>query len=196
MLRYQSNMRAILIAALTILVCLVCLTGATLALFTSNEEDGTIGIITTAGDVAVDIVDATDGKTSLVGTVLQFQTSAENSEVLFEPGATFRTQGFQIKNIGSVPVNFRLYVSRDEEMDMDAFLEAFDIWLSADPSKPDAARELNEFEGSLAVGANTEETYYLFIKMKENAGNEFQNRIYTGIGVTVYAVQGNVAIGA
>ena len=196
MFRYQSNMRAIVIAALTILVCLVCLTGATLALFTSDEGDGTIGIITTAGDVAVDIVDAADGKTSLVGEVLQFHTSAQNREVLFEPGATFRTQGFQIKNVGTVPVNFRLYVSRDEEMDMDAFLEAFDIWLSADPSKPDAACDINEFEGSLAPDGNTKQTYYLFIKMKENAGNEFQKRTYTGIGVTVYAVQGNATIGA
>jgi hypothetical protein len=30
--------------------------------------------------------------------------------------------------------------------------------------------------------------------MKDTAGNEFQGKTYTGIGVTVYAVQGNVTI--
>ena len=37
-------------------------------------------------------------------------------------------------------------------------------------------------------------TYFLIIRMKEEAGNAFQNKKYTGIGVTVYAVQGNVEI--
>ena len=197
MFRYQSNMRAIVIAALTILVCLVCLTGATLALFTSDEEDGKIGIITTAGDVAVDIVDAEDGKTSLVGEVLQFQLTAENREVKFEPGATFYTQGFQVKNVGTVPVNFRLYISRDEEIEeaytMEEFLSAFDIWIATTKNKHAAPQSLNEFTGSLSVDANTE-TYYLFVKMKEDAGNTFQGRSYEGIGITVYAVQGNVSV--
>jgi hypothetical protein len=30
--------------------------------------------------------------------------------------------------------------------------------------------------------------------MKETVGNEFENKKYTGIGVTVYAVQGNATI--
>ena len=197
MFRYQSNMRAIVIAALTILVCLVCLTGATLALFTSNEEDGRIGIITTAGNVAVDIVDAEYNEISLVGNVLQFQTSATNREAKFEPGATFRTQGFQIKNVGSVPVNFRLYISRDEEIDaeftMEEFLSAFDIWISTNPDNHVGAQSLNEFTGTLPVD-HVSDTYYLFVRMKDDAGNEFQGRSYEGIGITVYAVQGNVSV--
>ncbi len=197
MFRYQSNMRAIVIAALTILVCLVCLTGATLALFTSNEEDGRIGIITTAGNVAVDIVDAEYDEISLVGNVLKFQTSATNREAKFEPGATFRTQGFQIKNVGSVPVNFRLYISRDEEIDaeftMEEFLSAFDIWISTNPDNHVGAQSLNEFAGTLPVD-QASDTYYLFVRMKDDAGNEFQGRSYEGIGITVYAVQGNVSV--
>ena len=34
----------------------------------------------------------------------------------------------------------------------------------------------------------------LYIKMKETAGNEFSNEHYSGIGITVTAVQGNVPI--
>ena len=40
MLRYKSNKQACIIAALVILLCLVCLAGSTLALFTSDPEDG------------------------------------------------------------------------------------------------------------------------------------------------------------
>lgn len=193
MFRYKSNKQAFIIAALVILLCLVCLTGATLALFTSDSNDGTIGIITTAGDVKVDIVDASSEAT-LVGKVLQFQTSQDRKEILFEPGAVFYTQGFKVKNVGDIPVNFHLYVSEDEDIDMEEFNEAFEVWISTSPTNPANAKKLTDFTGRLEVGKSSESTYYLLIKMKESVGNEFQGKTYTGIGVTVYAVQGNASI--
>ena len=193
MFRYKSNKQAFIIAALVILLCLVCLAGATLALFTSDPNDGTIGIITTAGDVKVDIVDASSEAT-LVGKVLQFQTSQDRKEILFEPGAVFYTQGFKVKNVGDIPVNFHLYVSEDEGIDMEEFNEAFEVWISTSPTKPANAKKLTDFTGRLEVGESSESIYYLFIKMKESVGNEFQGKTYTGIGVTVYAVQGNASI--
>ena len=117
----------IIIASLIIALCLVCLAGSTLALFTENA--GTIGIITTTGDVEVDIVDTSEKEESLVGKTLQFMTTAENSVVLFEPGATFYTQGFKIKNEGTAPVQFTLSVSEDEKIDMEEFKKAFDVWI-------------------------------------------------------------------
>ena len=78
MFRYQSNKKAFVIAVSVILLCAICLTGATLALFTSGGKDGTIGIITTTGVVKVDLVDAADEETSLVGQVLQILTSSDN----------------------------------------------------------------------------------------------------------------------
>ena len=211
MSRYKSNKQAFIIAVLVILLCLVCLTGATLALFTSDVNDGTIGIVTTSGDVEVDIIDASPDAapdTSLVGTSLKFETEDDRDEILFEPGVTFRTQGFKIKNKGNVPVNFSLYVSEDEMIDMKDFVDAFDVWIATDPEKTDAPDEKMPFLGSLGVGEdnNESDTYYLFIKMKESAGNDLQGREfyqkklfdekkeYRGIGVTVYAVQGNVKI--
>ncbi len=201
MFRYKTHKQAIIMTALVILLCLICLTGSTLALFTSDPNDGTIGIITTAGDVEVDLVDANTG-VSLVGSVLQFQTSADQKEILFEPGATYRTQGFKIKNLGNIPVNFRLYLSENEikdeknnVIDLQKFMETFEIWLSTDPTNPENAMPLEPFRGSLDAAEKREsETYYLFVRMKTDVGNEFQGKTYTGIGVTVYAVQGNVDI--
>ena len=74
MFRYKSHKQAFIMTALVILLCLVCLTGATLALFTSDPNDGTIGIITTSGDVEIDIVD-TSGAT-LQNKALDFITAS------------------------------------------------------------------------------------------------------------------------
>ena len=191
MFRYKkSNKQAFILAALIILVCLACLSGATFALFTSSSNDGTIGIVTTSGSVEIDIVD-TSG-TTLQGRSLEFVTLTD--DYLFEPGATFYTQGFQVKNAGNIPVNFSLSVSKDDKIDMKEFDEAFEVWIVRvdDENFADAERITN-FKGRLEVGQNSE-TYCLFIKMKETAGNEFQGKTYTGIGVTVYAVQGNATI--
>ena len=121
MLRYRTSKQAYIVTALIILLCVVCLVGSTLALFTSNKEDGTIGIITTAGTVRVDIVDALDEKISFAGKALPFLTPRGNEELLFEPGATFYTQGFKIKNSGDVPINFHLAVNRSTAEDMQDF---------------------------------------------------------------------------
>ena len=193
MLRYKTYQQSFVIAALVILLCLICLVGATLALFTSNVNDGTIGIVTTAGFVKVDIVDTSDMPESLVDKVLNFQTSSEQPRILFEPGATFYTQGFRIQNKGDIPIRFRLYISEDETIDMTEFKEAFEFGLTTDPTNLENFNELPPFQGKLEVGEMSE-TYYLVIRMKDTVGNEFQGKTYTGIGITVYAVQGNIDI--
>lgn len=191
MFRYKSHKQAFIMTALVILLCLVCLTGATLALFTSDPNDGTIGIVTTSGDVDVDIVDTAG--TTLQNRSLAFITSVGNAEPLFEPGATFYTQEFHVKNTGDIPVNFSLSVSKDEKIDMEEFNEAFELWIVKADDDYKNAEKLTEFKGRLEVGESSE-AYRLFIKMKESVGNEFQGKTYTGIGVTVYAVQGNAQL--
>ena len=191
MLRCKSNKNALIIATLIILLCLACLTGATLALFTNSPLDGTVGAITTSGLVDVDIVDTTDEQNSLMGDKLQFQTTVINQEILFEPGAMFHTQAFMVKNEGNVVINYRMYVSNDQRINMTAFGNAFDVWITTDRTNPESGTLLKDFTGRLEPG-HTSDEYYLFVKMKESATNEFQGATYEGIGVTVYAVQGNV----
>ena len=191
-MRKKSHKQALIVGAIIIMICLACLTGATFALFTNNPDDGTIGIVTTSGDVSIDIVD-TDGVT-LQGKALGFITSSEDEEPLFEPGATFYTQGFQIKNLGDIPVNYSFAVSKDERIDMNEFNAAFEVWLAhASDINNREAEHLQKFKGRLEVGGISD-VYYLVVKMKEDAGTEFQGKTYDGIGITVYAVQGNVEI--
>lgn len=191
MFNYKSKRQALVTSVLITLLCFTCLTGATLALFTSDPSDGTIGIVTTSGDLEIDIVD-TYGVT-LQNRALEFIVSSD--EQYFEPGVTFHTQGFQIENKGTIPVNFSLSVSKDDNINMEEFEEAFEVWIvRAGEENLANAERLTNFKGTLAPG-DSSEVYHLYIRMKETAGDEFQEKIYTGIGVTVYAVQGNVQIG-
>lgn len=183
--------RTIIILIAIISFCVVCIGGLTWALFASGSEDGTIGVNVTTGKVKVDIVDDEDN--SLVGDILDFITTDTSDSLYFLPGATYYTQGFRVKNTGNIPMNFRVYVSEDESVDKEEFEEAFELYITTDPENLETAEKLLSFTGALGV-EETSGTYYLVVKMKETAGNEFQGKTYTGIGVTVYAVQGNVSV--
>ena len=191
---YDSERRkktTIIILIIINLLILTTIVGLTYALFTSGGDDGKIGVNVTSGECKIDIVDAEDK--SLVGDVLDFVTEEKKDKIYFEPGATYYTEGFEVKNIGNIPVNFRVFISEDEENERYKFQEAFELWITKDVSNLENAERLTEFTGRLEVDA-TSETFYLVIRMKETAGNEFQNKTYTGIGITVYAVQGNAPI--
>lgn len=188
MFRYKTRRHAFIIAAMVILICFVCLVGATLAIFT-DELDGAIAIVTTSGEVKVDIIDPQTGA-SLEGTHLVFQTNN-----LFEPGATYRTQGFKVSNDGTAPVAFRIYVSDNIGADTalrQEFFEAFDVWLVTDPDNLNDRIDMTKYEKDLRPQDVSEDTYYLVARMKTTAGDYYQNKTYENIiGVTVYAVQDN-----
>ena len=68
------------------------------------------------------------------------------------------------------------------------------LWIGTDPDDPSKRIPMTEFSKLLQPDTVSEQTYYLFVHMKETAGNEFNRKeqaIYSGIGITVYAVQGN-----
>lgn len=199
MFRYRSYEKTILIAVIIILLCLVSIVGVTLALFTNDVDDGTIGINATAGKLKLDIVDDTDPNDSLVGEYLYFTTQdGEKLDVLFEPGAYYYTEGFRVVNKGNIDMKYIVYISADELFNSTDFLEAFDVWITdkvpTDRQVPENIEDLQKFDGKLE-GGDISGTYYLVIKMKESAGNKFNKKnnltYYSGIGITVCAVQGN-----
>ena len=166
----SNSKRLLIIAIFTVLICFVSVFGATFALFTNDSKDGTIGVNVTTGMV-----------------------TQNQKEIYFEPGATIFTQGFQIKNKGNIPINFKLYISDDVKFDMEVFKEAFNIFITDDPFNLDGAEKLEFFTGTLAKDQKSA-VYYLVIQMKTTANNDFQNQKYQGIGVTVNAVQANIEV--
>ena len=190
MFRYKSYRRTIAIAGSIILLCLVSIVGVTLALFTNDVSDGTIGINATTGRVDVDIVDQSGE--SLVDQYLRFENVAPGESILVEPGATYYTQCFHIENEGTVPVNFRVYISSDSDIDQQRLAEAFDFYLTTDPTDPSSDVSIKKFVREQLAPGTISEPFYLVIRMKEELGEEFENQVY-GIGITVYATQGNVS---
>ena len=143
---YDSERRkkiTIIILIIIILLLLTTIVGLTYALFTSGGDDGKIGVNVTSSECKIDIVDAEDK--SLVGDVLDFVTEEKKDKIYFEPGATYYTEGFEVKNIGNIPVNFRVFISEDESNDRYSFQEAFELWITKDPSNLEGAEKLTEF---------------------------------------------------
>ena len=194
---YNKKRNTFLMAVAVILLCLVSITGATLALFTSNIEDGTIGINSTSGSLDVDIIDATNNPSTLVGKVLRFvdfsgELVSSETDILFEPGALYYTEGFRVANNGNIPMYYIAYMSEDENFSKE-FYDAFEVWITTDPTDRSNMEKLERFEGRLEP-EKCSEVYYLVFRMKETIGNKFQNKTFTGVGITVCAVQGNVKI--
>lgn len=180
----------ITISLITILLCLISMVGVSYALFTSGD-DGKIGINAASAECDIDILD--EQGVSLIGQTLDFDPADGRDIIYFEPGATYYTEGFKISNEGNIPVNYRVTISPDPNMDMEAFNAAFDFWITTDPENPNAPVGLKDFTGTIPVN-QTSDTYYLVVCMKPNVDNNFQGKLYSGIGITVTAVQGNVDI--
>jgi len=181
----RRGILAVLVFLVIILLCAIAIITLTSMLNKENEDDGKIGVNVVSGECKLDIVDK-DGK-SLLGDVLDF-VSNSGEQVIFEPGATYYTEGFSVKNIGTVDVEYRVYISDDEKLAEADFKTAFDMWITKDPANLEQANKLTSFTGELKT-TELSDTYYLVIRMKQTAGNEFQNKTYSGIGITVYAVQ-------
>lgn len=173
----------ILIILLLIAIALAIIFGI---LMYNQKDSGQIGVNVTTGKCKIDIVDS-DGAT-LVGDVLDFALEGDEDTIYFEPGMLCYTEGFSVKNVGTVKINFHVSVSEDAEIDNEQFKNAFELWITNDVSDLSEATEITSFTGTLSAGEQSE-TYYLVIRMKDTAGNEFQDQTYTGIGITVHAVQ-------
>ena len=190
-MRYGYRRHSILatILIIVIILCIVAIAILTWALFrTGGLDDGKIGTNVTSGKVKVDI-ENTEGE-SMVGDVFHFVTVNGNDEVIFAPGLSYYTEGFWVRNEGNLSIKYIISISRDYGTDYEACLEAFDFYITTDVTNLDGATKLTELSGTLTPGATTD-IYYLVVTMKEDAGNEFQDKVFTGIGVTVTATQIN-----
>ena len=180
--------RKITIAIAIIFLCAASIIGVTVSIFTSNGNDGKINVIVGAGTVDVDIVDE-DGD-SLEGQLLEFITTGTSTEILWEPGATFYTQGFLVENKGTSPVKYIMSISEKDDDSHKEFKKAFDFHIATDLNDISKKTDLKAWEGSLAPTQKSD-VFYLVIHMKEEANDDFQNKTYSGIGITVSAVQAN-----
>ncbi len=188
-MKLKSKKSALLLSFTSLLLCFAMLAGSTFAWFTDTATTGVNQI--KSGKLDVDIVD--ENNNSLDGKSLSFKNANGGDDILWEPGATFFTQGFKIVNKGNLALKYKVVVSGTTG---DAkLLKAikFDVVTVKDKAV-DAA--LTEKGGLLPNGASApaaENTYYyLRGHMNETANNDYQDLSLNGISITVYATQDTV----
>ncbi len=188
----KSTKRALLLSVCSIVLCFVMLIGTTFAWFTDTASTAVNTI--QSGTLDIDIVDK-EGTNSLDGKTLYFRNANNGTDILWEPGATFHLDQFQLVNKGNLALKYKLTVNGvegDTEL-----LDAIDFTVKIGEAE---ATKLEGWEGVLipkgatpidaekeAVG--TTGLITISGHMKETAGNEYQGKTLTGLGIKVVATQ-------
>ena len=193
----RATKRALLTSVMALAMCVVMLAGTTFAWFTDTASTGVNKIV--AGNLKVDIVGATTGNHI---DSLSFQNKDNSSSILWEPGVTFHTEGFRIKNDGNLALKWKMVVNKDSAstgvvegsngkagMNLLDVID-FSVVSSKDENAP--AVKIDEFVGHTAAETIDSVTYYIKGTMKTTAGNDYQNLTLNGITITVYATQDTV----
>ena len=181
--------KALLMSVLSMVLCVAMLVGMTFAWFTDTASTAVNKI--QAGNLDIDIVD--ENGDSLDGKSLSFKDVQKNTDILWEPGATFKLDSFRIVNKGNLALKYKVVINGVKGSAK--LLKAIDFSVKIG----DAEKALADWEGILlpegkeAVesGEEVKETSLITIsaKMKEDAGNEYQGLSIDGLGITVLATQ-------
>ena len=186
----KATKRALLTSVMALVMCVVMLVGTTFAWFTDTASTAVNKI--QAGNLDVDIVDR-EGTTSLDGKTLSFRDANGKTDILWEPGATFFTQGFKIANKGNLALKYKVVASGITGDTGLLKVMKFDVVsaMTKTGSEVDFAANPGQLPPPTSDTPSVSDTYYLRGHMNESAGNEYKNMTLTGISVTVYATQLN-----
>ena len=203
--------KALVSSIFALFMCVMMLIGTTFAWFTDTASTSVNKI--QAGTLDIEIQKSTDGGTTWtdVGNdALQFiKASGHESEtVLWEPGAEYKLPMLRIVNNGNLALKYKIIFSSaggDKEL-----ADVLDVKLAQSATAGGALGEFadtgmtltdvlnstdadgvihGELLGKTGEDAVASETYQVALKMKESAGNEYQNMSIDGVTITVVATQ-------
>ena len=185
----RATKRALLTSVMALVMCVVMLVGTTFAWFTDTASTGVNKI--QAGNLKVDIVKS-DNNGSIKGESMSFVNKDGSADILWEPGVTFRTPGFKIKNDGNLALKYKLALNGVTGSSKLLEVIKFSVVTAGTTDNSFEAVDIDRFEGHLAAGETSSTVLYIQGHMDKNAGNEYQGLELTGLGITVYATQDNV----
>lgn len=180
----KSTKKALITSVVAILTCVAMLIGTTFAWFTDTKKTG--GNKVQSGTLSVDIVDK-EGTGSLVNKELNFVNVDGSSDILWEPGATFKTPAFQIKSNGTLALKYKLSLN-----DVTGDTDLLKVIKFTVVNEEGTEIDLDTFEGHLTANSNLSGNLYIKGTMDEGAGNTYQGKTLTGLGITVVATQDTV----
>ena len=194
----RATKRALLTSVMALVMCVVMLVGTTFAWFTDTASTGVNKI--QAGNLKVDIVDK-EGTTSLDGKSLSFvkagptADTGATTEILWEPGCRYLTEGFRIKNAGNLALKWKAQVNKGTTAANEGgfdLLDVIDFYVVTSTDENAEAVAIENFKGNLEANKTSEDVYYIKGVMKTTAGNDYQGLTLDGISITVYATQATV----
>ncbi|MBQ4037732.1 MAG: hypothetical protein IJC84_06365 [Clostridia bacterium] len=180
MTKQKTTKRALLLSALSLLLCVSMLIGSTFAWFTDSVSTGNTVIQSGTLDIVLEYSED-DGATwkDAEGKTLNFLAADGRDEILWEPGCTYELPLLRVRNNGNLALKYKIVING---IDGDAkLLEAIDFTANG--------TAVNVFTGHLDTTNAVSETVLLVGHMKEEAGNEYQGLEADGISVTVFATQ-------
>ena len=162
-------------------LCIVLLIGTTFAWFTDTASTGVNKIQSGRLDVDLQIKEG-DKWVSAEGKTLDFVKAAghEDEAILWEPGCTYELQNLRVVNKGNLALKYKIQITGIQG---DAELNDVIDWTISDAAL--------DTDHSLAAGA-TSEALKIKGHMREEAGNEYQDKAIDGVSITVVATQDTV----
>ena len=202
MTKTKSTKRALLLSALSLLMCVSMLIGSTFAWFTDSVTSS--GNIIKSGtlDVTMEWKDATT--TGAQQTYKDASAGAIFNYDLWEPGYV-EAKNIKISNVGTLALKYNLNIAANGEVS--ELADVIDVYF-AEGEHTLANREMTELTwvGTLSdilddmpanmagdLKANTADTVTIALKMQEDAGNKYQGlSIGSDFSVVLMATQDNV----
>ena len=203
MTKTKSTKRALLLSALSLLMCVSMLIGSTFAWFTDSVTSS--GNIIKSGTLDVEMywADGTEAPDSATWT--DASTGAIFNYDKWEPGYV-EVRHIKIANEGTLALKYQIkIVANGEVSDLADVIDVYYVDPAqqiADRTALTADKKIGTLTEALAgldttasgeLAANTADTITLALKMQESAGNEYQNlAIGSDFSVILMATQDNV----
>lgn len=184
----KATKRALLTSITALAMCVVMLVGTTLAWFTDTATANVNKIQAGKLDVALEMNIGTKETPKWVTAekqVLNFRDKNGNTNVLWEPGATFNLDQIRVVNAGNLAIKYEVKVTGIKGSAK--LLEVIDFSVVGGTLNGDSVAV-----GTLMPKGQTgdiSDPITIQGKMKESANNDYQGLTLDGIAITVYATQ-------
>ncbi len=207
--RRKNNKRSLTLSLLAMLLCAAMLVGSTMAWFTDNASTAVNKI--ESGTLKIDLVNEDGSKSVKKGNFSQIAFKNVNGEtdILWEPGATFALEPVKVVNSGNLALTFKLLINGVVGEDATKLAEVLDVMvkvgdattftnigtLSSLIADPDGAAHGNIVPAGAVSDGAAETTigetplYTIALHMQEDANNDYQGLSIDGLTLTVMAAQ-------
>ena len=181
----KATKRALLTSVMALVMCVVMLVGTTFAWFTDTASTGVNKI--TSGNLHVEIQNKEGTEIDTLKWVDKDGNDIANQDdILWEPGCTYRLTPFQIVNTGNLALKYKIAITG---LDGDSLL----LDVIKFTYKTASGEEFDmSAKGHLAANGGTTGMITVSAHMDEAAGNKYQNQELTNVRFTVYATQDTV----